>query len=242
MSLRILSQKHFPGRGKGPYDDCAICAVYWALAQVLPWLTPPGIDVFRAAAGVPDTDTGSEGLDENAMFRGLKGLWPDVAAISTKMTGWSWRQFLDEAKGKGRPAALIVLSDLLPKNYGFVSTATREAWHAIGGLHSEAASWWAANPLDGPHNWPDKIDQPVLRSAVEAYRGGVHGVLLPTAAEALKLHPAYQQSVDDGIGPAEVEAAKVAGIELGKSEVRTIALSGLAAIEVDTALAKRALG
>jgi hypothetical protein len=210
MSLRILSQKHFPGRGKGPYDDCAICAVYWALAQVLPWLTPPGIDVFRAAAGVPDTDTGSEGLDENAMFRGLKGIWPEVAAISTKMTGWSWRQFLDEAKGKGRPAALIVISAKLPRNYGF------DGIHAIGGLHNVAASWWAANPLEDAHNWPDEIEQPVLRSAVEAYRGGVYGVLLPTAAEALRLHPLYQPP---GYSQEQIDLALATGRIKGRDEL-----------------------
>ena len=154
-----------------------------------------------------------------------EGLWPEVAAISTKMTGWTWRQFLDEAKVKGRPAALIVLSDLLPKNYGFTGP---QSWHAIGGLHTEAASWWAANPLAGPHSWPDKIEQPELRSAVEAYRGGVYGVLLPTAAEALKLHPLYQPP---GYSQEQIDLALATGRIKGRDELTTELAEGRWAIQ-----------
>lgn len=182
--VRVVSQEFFPGKGKGPLDDCLILALYMALLEVLPWLKLPNIHTFREAAGLADTAT-SNPTNEDGVFRGLKALFPEVAALSTKMSDWGWRQFLDEAKLRKRPSAVIVRAVHLPKTYGF------DGFHGIYVTHMNAHDWFEGNPLDKPHNWPDKIDQSTLRTAVEAYRGSVNGILLPTAEEAFTLHPLY---------------------------------------------------
>lgn len=66
VSTGVFSQRYWPGVGAGPLDDCGPLADLMALHAVAPAVLLPSVRTYRVRAGVPDTDTGSEGLAQRS--------------------------------------------------------------------------------------------------------------------------------------------------------------------------------
>lgn len=175
----VYSQRFWPGRRD--HDDCWVLASLQAAHAVAPWLPLVGVRAFRKAAGKPDDPNQPDPGDERDMARGLRKLYPTLA-IEVVSNG-EWRTFRKAVEG-GRPAALILRAGSLPPDHQF----------GFAGIHAvtvafEDGTWLHADPLANPHSKPLAIERSAVRTAVKAFAPGVHAVLMPTEAEALRAHP-----------------------------------------------------
>jgi hypothetical protein len=206
-----------------------------AVHVVAPWLNLPSVKTFRSFAGRPDSPTLSDGGNENHMAKGIRGIAPQLAIEVANQVPWV--TFGGKAKAESRPAALILLSSALPSalQYGFGGV------HAVTVEHLDDKSWAIANPLAAPHSAADVIDQRDLRTAVEAYDPkGVHAVLMPSAAVALRTHPLYVPPPVSpaGFTQAQLDAAATAarddgfgaGYDEAKAKAEAAAVAGIRAV------------
>lgn len=162
-----FSQRYWPGIGGGYLDDCTILADFRAVRGRDPRRKLPSIATYRARAitpwtpaGVPDTDTASEGLSLEASLAAIEATWPDLPA---ELYRGSWSGFASAVKS-GAIASASVLSRSLPERhrYGFnLNHRVVFFWTGSG--------WRILNPLAPPHSKPKSISEEEVRIAMRDY-------------------------------------------------------------------------
>jgi len=187
FSVGTFSQRHYRGVGGGPLDDCWAVSDLMALHGCAPHLALISVKHYREKAGVPDTNTGSEGGTLEASLKGITGQWPEIGAMCELYRG-PWAGF--EAKVKaGHAYSGSVLSASLPHPLGFTGP---KSTHRIAGYWNGSAHK-ILNPLRAPFSVSEEIPAASLRKAFVDYpiAAEVAALIFPTVEEAFVTHPLH---------------------------------------------------
>lgn len=192
LTFGVFTQKgrYWPGVGFGPLDDCWILADTMGVHATDGSLPLVGAKAYRAAAGVPDTATGSEGGSLEASLKAINALWP---SLHVELFRGTWTDFV--VKATGRAFSGSVKSASLPNPHGFVGSPSN---HRIAGVLGVTDSE-ILNPLADPHSKPERISNAQLRKAFVDY---------PNAAEVCAL---IFPAPDDAANQAAFDAGVLAG-------------------------------
>lgn len=208
---RVLNQAIYPGVGKGPLDDCWVLADLMGVHACAPWSWLVNVKDYRGVAGVPDTDTGSEGGGIAASAKGIRGLYPKLV-IEVSDASLTWNEYVARIIA-GHPASLHILSGKLPLALQHGYTGTHRVFHHfLAGMH------YIGNPLAKAYSGCAGITEAEIKAAALGDTAKVRALIFPTPAEAFTTHPLYVPPADctaavaAATGPldARIAAAKIA--------------------------------
>lgn len=218
QTSQVLSQVYWPLAGD--VDDCWVVSALQAVHCVMPWAHLPTVRGFRQAAGDPD-DGDRDGGNVRELVAGITGCFPALEGHLEPFRGASWAS-LESGLAAGHPVTVATDSSRLPPGVAF----------GFAGLHQVTVVLrpdgraLLANPLARPHARWEELALDRLRPAIMGYgqlRAGVNGawgVMLPTEAEAFRLHPLYV--------PADTAALAAARAE-GRAEGKRAAIRAVEA-------------
>lgn len=207
FTVGVFSQRDFRGHGSGPLDDCWVCSDQMALHACAPWEAIHGIKPYRSAAGVPDTNTGSEGGSLEAGLKAVKALWPKIGAM-TELYRSSWTGFVSKAKASQRPVSGSVWSKALGYNTEF---RHRVAFYWNG------STWRMLDPLKVSFSEAQDVSEAFVRAAFAQHPDAaeVNCLIFPTVEQAFTTHPLYSGS---GATEQQLAAARALGFNDGKTK------------------------
>jgi len=209
FTVGVISQRDFRGAGGGPLDDCWVCSDEMALHACAPWEPIRGIKPYRAAAGVPDTNTGSEGGSLDDGLKAIKTLWPKIGAMVELYRG-SWTGFVAKAKLSQRPVSGSVWSKAL----GY-STSFR---HRVA-FYWNGSTWKMCDPLKPSFSEPQAVSEAFVKKAFADHpdTAEVNCLIFPTVESAFTTHPLY---ATQGATEQQLAAARAIGFADGKAKAK----------------------
>lgn len=207
FSVGVFSQRDFRGHGAGPLDDCWVVSDEMALHACAPWEPIRGIKPYRDAAGVPDTNAGSEGGSLEDGFKAIKTLWPKIGALTELYRG-SWTGFLAKAQATQRPVSGSVWSKAL----GYAT----EFRHRVA-FYWNGTTWRMLDPLKASFSEPQDVTEAFVKKAFADHPDAaeVNCLIFPRVEDAFKTHPLYsgQDATEQ-----QLAAARAVGFNDGKTK------------------------
>lgn len=193
----VLSQREWYGN-KGTINDCWVMAPSMCVLATTPWVTIPGITVFRANAGDPE-DGVTDGGAISEIIRGVETTWP-IYKDKLKGKRNAERSVIVNDLDEGRALSIRLMIGALPQRLRYT---TSNVAHECA-LLKKNGEYRFANPLAPmPSRW-DTVNLEDILPAMRAYTNG-NGhtyVRFPTILEMLQYHPAYEESLGEAFSKA----------------------------------------